>query len=301
MAGEDKSLSETLQEVIGETKSQTQDANASEAQSGLSRESQSAETNSGETATTYQGIDLSDIPEQDRPRITKALKDKFDLADKGIQKKFQEVAPFKKAMEDITNMGLTIEEAKAAIIEKSESKKKPLTTGEKKTVRLLDQLLEQSPTEQRESLRQMRQITQEEAGDAPTVKELKAKVEAMEKMLGMVSNSAIESKKKEITTELDSTFTKKYGKDFIDKHREKILDVALKNPNVPIEKIIKYETPDDEYEQALLASKLGNRKPLTQEKKESISSSGQGGITNAKETVDTSKSWKDTLLGMVKK
>ena len=298
MPGEDKNLTETISEVFEETKSQPAETKENETGSELS-EGKGDETKSGETSS-YQGIDISDIPEQDRPRVMKFLKDKAALADVGIQKKFQEIAPLKKAMEDISKMGLTLEEAKAAIIEKAQNKNKPLNVGEKKTIRLLDQLLEASPAEQKESLRQMRQIVNEEAEDAPTVKELREKVASMEKMLGMVSNSALEVKRKEINQDLDTTFTKKYGKDFIEKHKDKILEVALKNPNVPIEKIIKFETPDEEYEQALLAQKLGNKKPLTEEKKNAISSTGQG-VNISHDNIDTNKEWTGFLHDLVTK
>jgi hypothetical protein len=298
MSGDDKTLQQTLNEVIGEQETATAAASEKETDGGISAKETTEETQSGETSEFVSGIDIKDIPEQDRPRIKELLKKKADLLEKGYQPKFQEVAELKKSLEWLKSEGLSASEATEQLRKYAQQKKNPVTTTQEKkeAVKTLDKLLETSPIEQRASLEQLRQIVLEEANTS----ELKKEIEGIKQALGIVSSSAQKSREKEISLELDTTYSEKFGKDFIGKHRDRILSVALKFPNEPISKIIKIETPDDEYEQALLAKKIGNKKPLTEEKRNAISSKGEG-VSLAKDTVNTKGSYKDMLLDLIKK
>ena len=296
MSVEEKTLQQTLEEIQGE-----QSANSSqskETDEGISNNEGEGETNSGVTPEYLSGVDISDIPEQERPRIKELAKKKLDLLEKGYQPKFQKVAQLEKTLEWLQSEGLSPQEAEQQLRAYAQQKKNPVTTvqDKKEAVKTLDTLIQTSPVEQRQALEQMRTIILEETN----VSSLQKKFEDLEKVVGYFTNSAAQTKQKEISNELETTFTKKLGKEFIEKHKDVIVRAALNHPNVGLYKIIKDQTPDDEFEDALLANKLGNKKPLTTEKINAISSSGQG-VSIAKDTVDTNKSWKEVLRDLTKK
>ncbi len=280
MSNQDTTLKDTLMEVIGGNKD-TAIAPEGETKEGISGEGTEGETKSGETPEYVSGIDISDIPEQDRPRIKELLSKKANLLEQGYQGKFKEVAEFKKAQDELVRAGLTTVEARDVLMKHIEQKRNPTTTTEKKdALKTLDKLIEQAPYEQRSALEQMRTIILEETG----VSALNEKVNKMEKLLGVYQQSAYESKQKQITTDL-GTLSEKYGKDLIEKYKEVITQRGLQNPNLSTTKIFSFEVPIEEIEQAILSK---GKKPLTKEKKDAISSSGSG-ITSASEKVDVKK------------
>ena len=82
-----QSVQDTLREVIGETVSSPDKTSSTETKESAPVGT-SAETKSGEPAKEYvSGIDLSDIPEQDRPRIKELFSKKAKLLEDGYQAK----------------------------------------------------------------------------------------------------------------------------------------------------------------------------------------------------------------------
>ena len=298
MAGNESNLNETISAVMEENQSGTSKSSETETHSELS-ESQSAETKSGETAEYVSGVDISDIPEQERPRIKELLGKKAKLLEDGYQGKFKEVAQLKKTADWLKSEGLSQAEVENQLRSYAQQKKNPVTvmTDKKEAVKTLDKLLAEAPYEQKQALEQMRTIVLEESN----VSALNKKIEDLERVVGYFSSSASNAKAKEVNLELDTTFTKKLGKEFIEKNRETILAVALKNPTVSLSKIIKHETDDDEYEQAILANAgKQTKKPLTDEKRNAISSNGQG-VSIAKDNIKTDGKWTDFLKDLSKK
>lgn len=291
MSSDDKTLQETIGEVIGQQETANENNQSFETKEGISANAATGETDSGGTPDNVAGIDISDVPEQDRPRIIKALKEKFDIADKGIQKKFQEVAPLKKALDDLKNIGYTPEQA-WEVLRKSKETPTQTASDSKTAIKKLDKLISEAPYEQKEQLTNFRDIILEETN----VSALMKKVENLERALGYVSATAQTSKVKEINEELNS-LSSRFGKDFIDKHRDTIVDVALKNPGVALTRIIKVETPDDEYEQAILSR---GKKILTTEKKNAITSSGSG-VTSSVEKIDSKKPLNQIMMEAIKR
>ncbi len=279
MSNQDTTLKDTLMEVIGGNKD-TAIAPEGETKEGISGEGTEGETKSGETPEYVSGIDISDIPEQDRPRIKELLSKKANLLEQGYQGKFKEVAEFKKAQDELVRAGLTTVEARDVLMKHIEQKRNPVTSEKKDALKTLDKLIEQAPYEQRGALEQMRTIILEETG----VSALSEKVNKMEKLLGVYQQSAFDSKQKQIETDL-TTLSEKYGKDLIEKYRDVITQRGLQNPNLSTTKIFSFEVPIEEIEQAILSK---GKKPLTKEKKDAISSSGSG-ITSASEKVDVGK------------
>ncbi len=294
MSNQDKTLKETLTDALSGN-IDTAKVPESETEKGISGEDTSGETKSGETPEYVSGIDISDIPEQDRPRIKELLSKKAKLLEDGYQGKFKEVSTLKKAQEDLVKMGLSTEEAYDVLSKHVQQKTNPVKTTEQKkdAVRTLDKLIEQAPYEQRSALEQMRTIILEET----EVSEIKKDLDAIKKTLGVYQQSAFSSRQKQVEVDL-GTLSEKYGKDLIEKYRDVITERGLQNPNLPLIKIFSFEVPIEEIEQAIL---LKGKKPLTTEKKQAISSSGSG-ITSAAEKIDTTKkSYADLLMQGLKK
>ncbi len=170
MSKEDKTLQQTVAEAIGDT-TETPIAETTETTEGLSQET-AGETQSGETPVYASGIDISDVPVEDRPRIEGLLSKKAKLLEKGYQPKFAEVAELKKAQEELRKSGLTVAEANQVLTEHLARKANPTPLEQKKSLKVLDKLIENSPLEQRPALEQMRQIIQEETEVNSVKKEL---------------------------------------------------------------------------------------------------------------------------------
>lgn len=245
-----------------------------------------AETKAGETAQPdYEsGIDFSDIPEQERAKVKEKFKLKAKLLEDGYQAKFKEVATFKKAQEELVKMGLSTDEAYDVLVKHIETKRNPQKTTEQKkeAVRTLDKLINDSPSDQRSALEQMRQIILEET----EVGELKKQIGELTGLVKMLSGKHQENRRSEVNSELDK-LSEVYGKEVVDKYRDTVLDISMRFPNESIKKILFHEASDD-LEKSFLEKKekKENKQPLTQEKKNAISSSGSG-VSGAGEMIET--------------
>jgi len=288
MSEQDKTLNETVAEAMGGNK-ETAAAKATETEQGISSEKETeGETQSGETPEYVSGIDISDIPEQDRPRIKELLSKKAGLLEKGYQDKFKEVAEYKKAQDDLVKAGLSLSEARDVLNRHIEQKRNPTPSEKKEALKTLDKLIGEAPIEQRGALEQMRTIIKEETG----VSELSKKVEQMEKLLGIYQATAMDSRQKQVEADL-SKFSEKYGKELVEKYRDVITERALQHPTLPVNKIFQYEVPFEEIEQVILSK---GKKPLTEDKKNAITSPASK-ITSATEKIDIKKSsFQDILM-----
>lgn len=277
----DKNLRETVKDVLKET---TPAATSEELSKG-----KSGETNAGDTPEYVSGIDISDIPVGDRPRIKALLESKAKLLEKGYQPKFEEVSKFKKAMEELSSLGIDVEEAKQVLTRHSEQKKNPTSQDKKDARRVLDTLIDEAPAAQKEELRQLRKIVLEETNSD----ELKKKVTDLESMVSRLSRGFSDNRRTKLSEEIDS-LKSKYGGELIDKYSDKIMDEGLKYENLNARKILFYIAPEDEIEQAVVS-----KKSKTKEKVESISSPGSG-VVSSSEQIDTKGSWKDFLTRLNK-
>ncbi len=294
MSEQDKTLQETVADALKSGNNDTAKADVNETKQGISVEETKGETQSGGTPEYVSGIDISDIPEQDRPRVKELLSKKAKLLEDGYQGKFKEVAEFKKAQEDLVRMGLSVNEARDVLTKHLEQKRNPAATisDKKEALKTLDKLIGESPLEQRSALEQMRTIIKEETG----ISALSDKIEKMEKLLGMYQNSASQQRQKQIESDL-SVFSDKYGKDLVEKYRSVLIEKGLNYPDLSINKIFQYEVPMEELEQAILTK---GRKPLTEEKKKAISNPSSG-VASASEKVNIKASSYADLLRSGKK
>lgn len=285
MAGEDKNLRETLAEAVGEAKNQTNTVGAKETNSELSK-GQETETKSGEPVYVS-GIDISDVPEGDRPRIKELLEKKVKSLEGGYQEKFKEIASFKKAQEELVQSGLTVEEAKQVLANYVDSKKNPVNKEQKEAKKLLDNLIDSAPSEQKESLRQLRQILMEETD----IGKIRQELNEMKQVLGNVSAGFTNTKRREIESEF-SSLEDRYGKDLVSKYRDVMIDEALKHGVSPSQ-VLRFRASDDEIEQAI--SQKHNRK---KEKLNAISSTPSG--VSSAETISTKGSFADVIRDVIK-
>src|SRR3990167_5943481 len=298
MAGNDTSLKDTLKSALNDTQDTSKAVSTDT--TGTSK-SQTVDTKSGETTVEITGIkvDLSDIPEQDRPRVKRSLEEKLSLGDKGIRQKLTELNESKKkvetlerAMEELVNLGFTPETALDAL-----KKSKTVVSDNNKTVRGFDKKIKEIEAmsgialEERQqaikNLQEARELLKEETG----LDDLTRKIDSIEKSLGLLLGSHTETKKSQIETQINE-LSKEYGKDLIEKYRDVIMDEAVKF-NVSPQKVLFFRAEPKEIEQSLLAK---TKKPNSNVN--AISSSGSG-ITSASEKLDVKKPWKGFLKDLI--
>jgi hypothetical protein len=278
-------LDGTLREVIGETL-ETSRSNSGDTKKGISSGSAS-ETKSGDTdgENIVQGIDISDVPEQYRNEFKAKLGEKFKLADKGINEKFQEIAKFKKAQDDLQSMGLSVDEAREVLSKHAEQKKNPTkTTEEKKTaIRKLDALIENSSSDQRQALEDMRQIILEETD----ISSIKKDLAELKQFYQRSAFDASSRRKEQINSELDKL--KDTLGDVVDKYRDEVVKQGVNYNNAPTKRLLYAIADPDELDQSILNQKSKTTgKPLTEEKRNAISSSNSG-ISGSKGNLDAKK------------
>ena len=292
------SLQATLKEVIGETVSSPANPSVNETNEGVSSGT-NVETNAGEPTKEYiSGIDISDIPAQDRARIKVKLEEKAKLLESGYNKKFQEVATFAKAQKDLQQMGLTVDEARDVLSKHMQSKQNPVkaTEAKKETLRTLDNLINSAPPEQQSALQQMRQIILEET-DISTIKNDLAE---MKKFMHGQHMEVANKRQTQLMGEIDQLKIQ-YGPELVEKHQDAILKEGM-NYNTSARRLLHAIAEPDEIEQAVLSSKskTGN-KTITQDKLNAISSQSQS-ISGSSENIDLKKvKMKDLLSGLVAK
>lgn len=257
-----------------------------------------AETQSGDTAEKeyVSGIDISDVPEQYRPQVREKLSQKAKLLETGYNGKFQEVAALKKDKEYLSSLGVSVDEARDAVIKYAESKRQPQTTTQEKksAMKLLDSLIDGAPVEQRPALQQMRQIIHEETD----VQKLSQKLDRLESFMNASVMDSSLRRQSELNTELNSLY-ERYGQEFVDKYRDDVLKHGMQN-KVSARKLLQAIAPEDELEQAITAKVAKPGKTLTKEKANAISSPTTG-VASSIEHIDTKKvSLKGLISELVK-
>lgn len=280
----------TLAETMKDTQAQKAETGEAKTNDTERKETQtSGETKSGDTPEYLRGIDISDLkdlPEQDRKLVMDKLEKKLELADKGIQSKLKEVADLKTVKESLAQRGLTAMEIDTAVSEYLTRKNTPKDAD--KNTKLLDQMIEKSDPETKEALSQWRKIIAEEAQEA---------IKTLREELSVVRNETISTRRDRIEKEVDS-LREKYGDELVDKYKNDLIESALKF-KAPVRNILHSIAPD-EVEETILAKANKGKKPLTEEKKQAITSSS---TVTSSETTDIRKTSLGDLIrqGMKKK
>mgnify|MGYP003403217924 FL=1 len=264
MSGEDKTPPKTLKEVVREQVTATPKPQVNEKNEGISSEDSKVETNAGEPIYES-GIDISDIPEQERTRLVPLLKKKAKLLEDGYQKKFSEVASFKKAQDDLIKSGLSVEEARNVLSEYIEKKRNPATDTEKKkdAVHTLNKLMDGADYATKEQLQTLRQIILEET----SADELRKEISELKRLVSEMAGETTETKRQRVNEHMN-VLKEKYGNELIEKYADNFYDAHIR-VGIPMPRLLQSIIPIEEIEQAILSKQ---RKPLTKEKKDAISS-----------------------------
>ena len=121
------------------------------------------------------------------------------------------------------------------------------------TLNKLDKIIENtSDAEERERLRDMRDIIRDESG-VGKIALLETEIKALKDDLSILRGAALTGVADKIEREL-SALEEKFGKDLTDKYKEEIRKTAAKYPQNSILRIFKHLCPDDEFERAVLDS-----------------------------------------------
>ena len=281
----DTNLKGALGEAIADTKDTAKSETTKQAE-GIS-ESQSGDTKTGETPEYVAGIDISDIPAQDRPRFKEKLEKKLGLLDKGYQDKYKEIATFKKAQDELVSAGLNAEEARDVLLKHIESKKNPQDKSQVK--KTLDNLIDNAPNDdQKESLRQLQTIIMEVTDS----EKLQKRVDQLEKTLGNVAVGYQDVRRKEVESEL-KPLSERYSKDLVNKYHDVIVDDCMKF-NVTPSQALRNRATDDEIEQVFLS------KNKRKEEKLNAVSSPSSGMTSAEKIETKNRKVGDILRDVIK-
>jgi hypothetical protein len=290
-----QNVQDTLREVIGETVSSSATATLDETTN--SNAGTNAETKSGEPAKEYvSGIDISDVPEQDRPRFKEMFSKKAKLLEDGYQVKFKGVAALAKAQEDLEKMGLQVEEAREVLTKHLEAKKGKITDTDKaKSLRTLDRLIDNaSDADQKAALTQMRTIVEEETG----IKSINERLDRLDKFYQSSSLELSNKRQTQLNDEIKQLETQ-YGQEVVGKYKEDIMKHGMASNNTA-RRLLHAIADPDEIEQAILSrTKETKKKPISEDKLNAISSGGSG-ITGSHESLDTKKmSFKDIFRTVI--
>lgn len=290
MAADDKTLSQTLRTVFVETAKTT---NATEAQTGkeLSQATTSGETQSGGTPEYVNGVDISTFPEQERTIARRALEEKGKLLETGYQKKFAEIADFKRQREEILKLGISENEAVQAIRDHVASK---TTTkdAKKEASRVIDKLKDSAPDlETRKGLENLENIIME----LTNIDDIKKQLNDLQGYVKNTRHREFQSREQSLVSALDS-LNGKYGKNIVDKYRDEVVKQGLAYPDATPQRLLHAIADPEELEQAILSnSKKANR---TEEKINAVSSPGSG-MTSPLQTIDVKKTPMKGILSQV--
>lgn len=287
---EDKTLSQTIREAFAEpAKAQI----VPEQQTGKELSQGTAgETQSGGTPEYVNGIDISQFPEQERPVARKALAEKAKLLEDGYQKKFQEVAQFKKQREELLNLGISENEA-VQVIRDHVASKTNAKDAKKESSKLIDQLMESAPDlETRKGLENLKAIIKEQTN----IDDIQKKLEQLENYVNHSRGREFQSREQSLAKTLDS-LSGKYGQNVIDKYRDEVLKQGLAYPDADPKRLLHAIADPDELEQAILANSV--KKDERKQEKINAVSSPSSGMTSPLQTIDYKKTPMKGILAQV--
>lgn len=291
-ATEDKNLSQTIREAFAQP---AKTPNATEMQTGkeLSKGTTSGDTQSGGTPEYVNGIDISQFPEQERPIARKALEEKGKLLDSGYQKKYQEIAQFKKQREEILSLGISENEA-VQVLRDHIASKTNAKDAKKESSQLIDQMIESAPDlETRKGLENLKAIIKEQTN----IDDIKKELADLKNYVDHSKGREFQNREQSLTSSL-SSLEKEYGKDIIEKYGEDVIKQGLAYPNADPERLLHAICDPKELKQALLSNSIKKEDVRKQEKINAVSSPGSG-ITSPLQTVDIRKTSLKGIMSQV--
>jgi hypothetical protein len=290
-APDDKTLSQTIREVMTDTKTPSQ-ASAGIPAKGVS-EGTTGDTQSGGTPEYVSGIDISTLPEQERATARKVLAEKGSLLEKGYQEKFKEINDFKKQREEILRLGITESEA-AQVIRDHVHSKTSAKDAKKEASRVIDQLKETAPDlETRKGLDNLEKIIME----LTNIGDIQKKLQEIESYVKYSQGREVISREQSLNTTLD-TLSSKYGNNVVDKYRDEVIKQGLAFPNADPKRLLHAIADPEELEQAILLNSSKKEEVRKQEKINAVSSPGSG-MTTPHAEVDIRKTNMKNIISQV--
>lgn len=281
-ATDDKTLSQTIRQVMTEQPKAASAPAPVQAAEGISTGT-TGETQSGGTPEYVSGIDISTLPEQERPIARKVLADKAKLLEDGYQAKFKEVSQFKKQREEILSLGISENEA-VQVLRDHVTSKTTAKEAKKETSQLIDQLMESAPDlETRKGLENLKAIIKEQTN----IDAIQKKLELLENYVKHSQGREFQTREQSLNSAMDSLSTE-YGKEFIDKYRDTVVREGLKFTDADPEQLLGAIANPKELKQAILSNVPKKESERKQEKINAVSSAGSG-ITSPAQTLDIRK------------
>lgn len=288
MPADDKTLSQTIRQAMAEP---VKALVATEQQTGkeLPQGTKSDETQSGGTPEYVGGVDISTYPEQERPIARRALSEKGKLLEDGYQKKFQEVASFKKQREELLSLGISENEA-VQVLRDHVTSKTTAKDAKKEASKVIDQLKESAPDlETRKGLDNLEKIILE----LTNIGDIQKKLNDLESYVRHSQGREFQSREKSLSASLD-TLSGKYGKNVIEKYRDEVIKQGLAYPDADPKRLLHAIADPDDLEQAILSNTI--KKDERKQEKINAVSSPSSGMTSPLQTVDVRST---TLKGVL--
>lgn len=293
MPAEDKNLNQTIKAAVEQahgTSAATLEKTGQELSTGTT-----GETQSGGTPEYVNGVDISSFPEQERTIARKALEEKGKLLENGYQKKFAEIAQFKKQREEVLRLGISENEA-VQVLRDHVASKTTAKDAKKEASRVIDQLKESAPDlETRKGLDNLENIIKE----LTNIDDIKKQLAELQ---GYVDNSKgreFQNREQSLNSALDS-LKKEYGANIVEKYGDDIIRQGLAYPNATPERLLHAIADPAELKQALLSNSNKNGETRKQEKINAVSSPGSG-MTNSVAAVDVRKMSMKDIFSLAKK
>lgn len=291
MPADDKTLSQTIRAVMTDTKTPSNPVpgNPDKATS----EGTTGDTQSGGTPEYVSGIDISTIPEQERPIARKVLAEKAKLLEDGYQAKFKEINDFKREREEILKLGISTNEA-AQVIRDHISSKTNAKDAKKESSKLIDQLMESAPDlETRKGLENLKAIIKEQTN----IDDIRKELDDLKSYVNHSRGREFQTREQSLNSAMDSLSTE-YGKEFIDKYRDTIVKEGLKYTDADPEQLLGAIANPKELKQAILSNAPKKESERKQEKINAISSSTSG-MTSPAQTIDIRKTSMKGIMSQI--
>jgi len=144
-----------------------------------------------------------------------------------------------------------------------------------KSLKTLDKWIKETDdSDQKEKLREMRRVIEEETG----VSNLKQELKTLKDEISLLRATTVVNQSERIENQLEGLEVE-YGKDLVDKYKAEIKSSAIKYPHTSIEKLLFHFATKDELTTALLASGEKKKKEELERKKKGASQSGSDTVT----------------------
>lgn len=229
-----------------------------------------------------QDVDFSDVPEGIREQVKKATAEKVHQYDKGFRAKTESLAEKEKALkvteESLSGLKTIQKELQddpklAEVVNKVyydyKSGKLVKPKEASSAVKKLDKLIEGTDdADQREQLRDMRDIIKEEAGEgSQEVSDLKEEIKRLKEEIGSVKDFSLTSRTERVNSQIEE-LKDRFGKEVVEKYEKDIQFSAIKYPHQTVLKLFYHFADENDIKSALLTEEKQKEKKELERKKQ---------------------------------